>query len=150
MSKRNGTINTPDGNQIAISVQDNPHEAIINLYGKLGVMADFDESKISFKLSNRDPDGNYDLENLVDKVNHPETVRFITAMRDYYVERDTEQFRLRATVDWSNDQECTLTIKVYSRRLVTDLGENVEKICREYAEYAWELAYAIYQHQTEN
>lgn len=150
MSERNGTINTPDGNRITINVLDNPHGAIINLYGKLGVIADFDESRISFQPSNRDHDGNYNLGSLVDKVNHPETVRFITAMRDYYVGRDIEQFRLHATVDWSNGQEGTLTISVYSRRLVTDLGKNVEEISREYAKHAWKLACAIYQHQTEN
>ena len=150
MSERNGTISTPSGNQIAINVLDSPHGAIISLYGKLGVMANFDESKISFRPSNRDYDGNYNLGSLVDKVNHPETVRFITAMRDCYVGGDIEQFRLYATVDWSNDQEGTLTISVYSRRLVTDLGKNVEEISREYAKHAWELAFAIYQHQTEN
>ena len=100
MSKRHGAVNTLDGNQIAINVLDNPHGAIINLYGKLGVIADFDESKISFQPSNRDHDDNYDLKNLVDKVNYPETVRFITAMRAYYVDMDIEQFRLHATVDW--------------------------------------------------
>ena len=150
MSERNGTIIAPNGNQIAINVLDNPHGAIINLDGKLGVRANFDESKINFQPNNRDHDGNYDLGSLVDKVNHPETVRFITAMRDCYVDRDIEQFRLHATVDWSNGQESTLTISVYSRRLVTDLGKNVEEISREYAKHAWKLACAIYQHQTEN
>ena len=37
MPKRNGTINTLDGNQTAVNVLDNPHGAIINLYGKLGL-----------------------------------------------------------------------------------------------------------------
>ena len=150
MSERNGTINTPDGNQIAINVLDSPHGAIINLYGKLGMIANFNESKIGFQPSDRDHDGNYNLGGLVDEVNHPETVRFITAMRDCYVGMDIERFRLHATVDWSNDQEGTLTISVHSRRLVTDLGKNVEEISREYAEHAWKLAYEIYQHQTED
>ena len=148
MSERNGTINMPDGNQIAINVLDNPHGAIISLHGRLGVVTDFTGGDIDFGVNRHDENGIFYFGVLIDE-EHLETARFISAMRDNYVDNGFEKFDLRA-IAGKDDQQNTLIINVHSHRKFTELGESVAYISRQYAKHAWELAYVIYQHQAEN
>lgn len=140
MYEKHGCIQTPYGTEVAVDVWVGRRTAGVTLNGPLGIQACLNESKLDFNVNNRNPDGTYRLN---DSVTSQATRRFISAMRDCYVyDIDVEHFRLAAQPAAGTDS--SMTIHISSRRAVSPTGTNVEEVCRQWGELAWQQAHQIY------
>lgn len=141
MYERHGCIQTPCGAEIAVDIWVGRRTAGITLNGPLGIMACLEESKLDFNVKNRNPEDN--TYRLSDGITSPVTRQFITVMRDNYVYSiDVEHFRLMAQPG-TNDGD-SMTIHISSRRAVSPTGTNIEEVCRQWGEFAWQQAQSIF------